>query len=441
MGSFAFSLIPGRDASRIYEMWLAAFVITIVALVAAVSWGLYLRVDRSRLADERERSDRLVNSLREKNHELDKQLTQTRTQLGGIDEKFKSLASEALKQSNEQFLQLARKTFDVEQKQATSELEKRKQAIDMLLKPLREVLEQQQRSVQEAEQKRRQAYGSLSQQLTSMLEDQRLLRRQTSDLTHALRRSDVRGRWGELSLKRIAEMAGMVPHCDFAEQVTIWKGDERLRPDMVVRLPSDRSIVIDAKAPMAAYLEGLEANDPEQRRQCMVKHLAHVDSRVRELSSKNYADHLERSADFVVLFIPGDSFLVPAVELRPDLLEFAMSQGVVIATPTTLVSLLKIIELGWREEKIAENARRISDLGQELHERIATATGHVDRLGANLSKAVQSYNQFVGSFETRVVSTARKFKELGADSGKKLPEEGGLEPIEVVSRQLKRTDA
>jgi len=424
MGSFAFSLIPGRDASRIYEMWLAAFVITIVALVAAVSWGLYLRMDRSRLADERERSDRLVNSLREKNHELDKQLTQARTRLGGIDEKFKSLASEALKQSNEQFLQLARKTFDVEQKQATSELEKRKQAIDMLLKPLREVLEQQQRSVQEAEQKRRQAYGSLSQQLTSMLEDQRLLRRQTSDLTHALRRSDVRGRWGELSLKRIAEM-----------------GDERLRPDMVVRLPSDRSIVIDAKAPMAAYLEGLEANDPEQRRQCMVKHLAHVVSRIRELSSKNYADHLERSADFVVLFIPGDSFLVPAVELRPDLLEFAMSQGVVIATPTTLVSLLKVIELGWREEKIAENARRISDLGQELHERIATATGHVDRLGSNLSKAVQSYNQFVGSFETRVVSTARKFKELGADSGKKLPEEGGLEPIEVVSRQLKRTDA
>ncbi len=211
----------------------------------------------------------------------------------------------------------------------------------------------------------------------------------------------------------------------------------RLRPDMLVKMPGERTIVIDAKTPFDAYINAIECDEDEQRERYLRQHVQQIETQVQSLAKKEYWTQFERTPDFVVMFIPGESFLQVAAQRKPDLLETAMNRGVVIATPTTLVSLLKVVALGWREQRIAENARRISDLGQELHERIATATGHVEKLGKNLESAVKSYNQFVGSLESRVLVSARKFKELGADSPKELPAEGAVEPIETTPREMR----
>lgn len=356
-------------------------------------------------------------------------------------ETFQSLAGQALKQASDQFLQLAAKTFDGEKKDAAAQLEQRKQAIDAMLKPIREALDKHAAVVTTVEKERKSDQGSLRQQITSMLESQKQLESETKNLANALRQTSVRGRWGELSLRRIAEMAGMVAHCDFDEQVTIWTGDERQRPDMVINLPSQRTIVVDAKAPMAAYLDALNAQNDGDRDRFFKQHLTNVESRISELAKKDYGQRLARAADFVVLFIPGDSFLSPAVQMKPDMIESALSRGVVIATPTTLISLLRVIELGWREQRIAENAQRIRDIGVDLHERIATVVEKIAEHGKHLQRSVSSYNALVGSYESRVMVSARKFKELGADSSKELPAEGELKQIEQQPRELRSTES
>jgi len=434
-------------------MWPTVSIIALALLAAAAGVCVWLFADRRALCAEKDRvagdlAQREsaiegyldeVECLRNSVNEKENQLTEQRAKLEGVDDKFKALANDVLQKSSEQFLQLAKKTFDGEQKDAAAQLEQRKQAIESLIKPIRESLDKHSKAVTDIEKDRKQDQGSLRQHLSSMIEVQRRLGDQTTALTTALKGSaTARGRWGEITLRRVVEMAGMSAYCDFDEQVTIWNGDDKLRPDMVVNLPSSRSIVIDAKAVGENYFQAMETDDPTQRKQLLVKHAGDLRSRVTELSRKSYAQSLSQAPDFVVLFVPGEAFLTAALDAESGLAESAMANGVVIATPAILISLLRVVEMGWRETRMAENARKISDLGKELHERISVATGHIDKLGLNLGRAVKSYNDFVGSFETRIVSSARKFKDLGADSAKELPADPAPQ-IEIVPREIKQS--
>lgn len=404
--------------------------------------GLWM--ERRRLAAALADADRARVKLSDENRELivrveraDANREAAERQFAQARDTFQSLAGDALKSANEQFLQLARQAFAGEQK----DIEQRKQAVEAMLKPIRETLEKHVAAVSELEKNREGAYQGLRQQIASMLESQRQLQSETQNLTGALRRSDVRGKWGEMTLRRLVELAGMVPHCDFDEQVSVRTIDGVQKPDMLVRLPAGRNLVIDAKTPMVAFLDAIQCDDDETRAECFRRHLDHIQQKVKDLASKRYQDQFERTPDFVILFIPGESFLQPAMHLAPDLIERAMNLGVVIATPTMLISLLKAVEMGWREERVAENAQRISDLGVELHERIATATGYVDNLGKHLDNAVKAYNQFVGSYETRVLVSARKFRDLSADSPKELPADGQLRQVDVSPRELRAPQA
>lgn len=426
-------------------MWPTLFTIAAagcVFLLCAAVWlwtqRQALRQQRDRTADDLTHANSQVDSLRQAYADLDKQHAEQRAKHEGLDDKFKALANDVLKQSSEQFLQLAKKTFDGEQKDAAAQLEQRKQAIESLIKPIRESLDKHSKAVADIEKDRKQDQGSLRQHLASMIDVQRRLGDQTTALTTALKGSaTARGRWGEITLRRVVEMAGMSAYCDFDEQVTIWNGEASLRPDMVVNLPSSRSIVIDAKAVGENYFQAMETDDPALRKQLLIKHASDLRSRVNELSRKSYAQSLSQAPDFVVLFVPGEAFLTAALDAESGLAESAMANGVVIATPAILISLLRVVEMGWRETRMAENARKISDLGKELHKRIAVATGHIDKLGSNLGRAVKAYNDFVGSFESRIVSSARKFKDLGADSPKELPADPAPQ-IEIIPREVKQ---
>ncbi len=352
-------------------------------------------------------------------------------------EAFKALAGDTLKSATDEFLKRAEQTFAGKQKDAATELDKRKLAIEALVKPVQEKLVEATRAIGEIEKSRKEAYGGLRQQIGAMVEDQKRLRDETANLVKALRRPEVRGQWGELQLRRVAELAGMARHCDFVEQsVADTTGGGGLRPDMVVQLPGGREIVVDAKTPITAFIDAAEATDDADRDTALQRHVRHIEDKVAELGSKRYQDHFQ-TADFVVLFIPGESFLYAAAQRKPDLIESAMNRNVVIATPTTLVSLLKVVALGWREEQLADNAKQIRDLGQELHKRVATLTQHLENLGKAVGKTVEHYNKFVGSFETQVVSQTRKFQELGADSPKELPAEGEITVVETVPRETK----
>jgi len=407
-----------------------------------------LAAERDRLADDLASRDQAIEgylqqieqhraALAERDralHEKDIQLTEFRGKLEGLDDKFKSLAQEVLNQTNERFFQLANEKFKGEQKTAAAALEQRKAAIEALLKPIRESLDKHAKAVTDIEKSREGAYHGLRQQLTSMLEDQKALRGETANLVKALRRPDVRGRWGEMQLRRVAELAGMIDHCDFTEQEALSGG---LRPDMVVHLPAQRQIVVDAKTPIDAYLSALEASDDTAREEQFTRYVRHVKDKVEELASKAYQAELPRPVDFVVLFIPGESFLQAALQRDAELLERAFNRGVVIATPSTLIALLKAVAAGWREQQVAENARHIADLGQELHKRLGTAIEHLGRLGNAIDSAVSQYNKLVGSIESSVLPQTRRFEDLGARSQKELPAPGEIKIIESAPRPLK----
>jgi DNA recombination protein RmuC len=352
---------------------------------------------------------------------------------------FQSLANQVLEKSNASFLQLATKTLEGDKKEAAAQLDQRKQAIESLVKPIKESLDKHQKAVGEIEKEREGAYRSLRENLSNMMQDQQQLRSETSNLVSALRKPEVRGKWGELQLRRVAELAGMIPHCDFTEQLTTSNSEDRsLRPDMVVHLPAGREIVVDSKATMQAYLDALEASDDETRDQHLDRHVQHIETQITNLAGKNYQNQFERSPDFVILFIPGEAFLEAALRRKPQLYEAAFKKDIILAAPSTLIALLKAVHLGWREERVAENAETIRQLGEDLHERIAVATGHIDKMGKSLEQTVKNYNQFVGSYESRVVSSARRFKELGADSSKELPAEGEINQVEIPVREIKQ---
>jgi DNA recombination protein RmuC len=347
-----------------------------------------------------------------------KVLEQSETQLRAA---FGALAGEALRANNEQFLHMARQVLGRDQAVAEGALKEREAAIAQLVLPLRASLERTEAQVEALERERRETFASLRAQIENLSGGQAQLSRETRNLVTALRRPEVRGRWGELTLRRLVELAGLTEHCDFTEQPTVAGEDGRLRPDLVVHMPEARDLVIDAKSPFEAYLAALEAPTEEERALALKRHASQVEARVRDLASKSYWSQFERSPEFAVLFLPGDQFLSAALAERPELLENALSQGVVITTPSTLIALLKTVAYGWRQSEVAHNAALIRDLGQELYRRLSTFDGHLARTGQRLAAAVEAYNAAVGSLERQVLPQARRFTELGVTADAPLP--------------------
>lgn len=345
---------------------------------------------------------------------------------------FDSLAGDSLRANSEMFLRLAREALSRDQAVAQNAMKERETAIAQLVEPLRVALEKTDAQVLAIERERRDAFSSLRTQIEGLAGGHAQLQRETRNLVTALRRPEVRGRWGELTLRRVVELAGMAEHCDFTEQVHVVGEEGALRPDMVVHMPESCEMVVDVKTPLDGYLEAIEAITDEARGLALKRHAQQVETRVRQLGSKNYWAQFEHSPEFVVLFLPGDQFLGAALAERPELLETALKQRVIIATPSTLIALLKTVAYGWRQSAVAQNAATIRQLGQDLYKRLTTFVGHVSTLGARLSKAVEAYNSAVGSLERQVLPQARRFPELGVTTDAPL---AALEPIDQLARQ------
>jgi len=346
---------------------------------------------------------------------------------------FESLATDTLRSNSELFLKLAREALGRDQAVAHSSLKERETAIAQLVEPIRTALQKTEAQVEALERERRDAFSVLRTQIEALATGQTLLQRETRNLVTALRRPEVRGRWGELTLRRLVELAGMSEHCDFTEQLSVDSDEGALRPDLVVHMPESRDLVVDVKTPLDAYLEALEAVTDEARATALKRHGQQLETRVRQLSTKNYWAQFEHSPEFVVLFLPGDQFLSAALAERPELLESALKQNVILATPSTLIALLKTIAYGWRQAAVAENAATIRALGQELYKRLGNFTAHVGRVGQRLGQAVEAYNSAVGSLERQVMPQARRFPELGVTSDAPLPQ---LDQIDLFPRQV-----
>jgi len=407
--------------------FLAAVIILILGLAigATIGW-LASRPGQSRLQAELEK-DRAVHAERLK------AFTDADTRLRDA---FQALSADALKSNNRTFLDLAETRLREARSEATSDIDARKKAIEDLLSPMAKTLEQVDREIKDSERRRVETGAQLMQKIASLDTAGQTLRDETRRLTDALKRPGVRGRWGELQLKRVVELAGMIEYCDFTEQRTIDAGEDegRIRPDVIVRLPGGKRIVIDAKAPLDAYLRALEAPDEEARQNLLLEHARQVRAHISQLSAKGYFEKIASTPEFVVMFLPGEMFFSAALEQDPSLIECGVEKRVIPASPTTLIALLRAVSYGWQQEAMEENARKISDLGKALYEAVRTLGSHFETLGSRLKSSLDAYNQAVGSLEGNVLIKARKFKELQAANGGE--EIKGLEPIDRVPRML-----
>jgi DNA recombination protein RmuC len=350
------------------------------------------------------------------------------------DAAFKALSSDALARNNQAFLDLARATLAQTQEAARGDLEKRQQAIGEVVAPVRSSLDRMDSRIQELEKARAGAYATLTEQVRSLAVTQSELRSETGKLVTALRTPSVRGRWGEIQLRRVVEMAGMIDHCDFFTQTSVDSEDGRLRPDMLVRLPAGKTIVVDAKTPLSGYLEALDAGDEQTRKARMADHARQVRAHMTALSRKSYWEQFDRAPEFAVLFLPGECFMSAALESDPSLIEAGVGQNIILATPTTLIALLRAVAYGWRQENLAENAAEISALGKELYKRLSDMADHWNKVGKGLERAVEAYNGAVGTFESRVMVSARKFAELkSAPLGVEIAE---MEPVDKNVRAV-----
>ena len=347
---------------------------------------------------------------------------------------FKALSSDALARNNQAFLDLARSTLAETEQASRGDLEMRQQAIFAMVAPVRASLEKVDSQIQELEKARSGAYAALHEQVRSLLETQAQLRAETGKLVTALRTPGVRGHWGEIQLRRVVEMAGMLDHCDFVTQATIGSDDVRIRPDLLVRLPAGKTIVVDAKTPLDAYLRAMEAGDEHSRKARFADHARQVRAQIAALGRKSYWEQFDHAPEFAVLFLPGECFFSAALESDPSLIEAGVDRNIILATPTTLIALLRAVAYGWRQEKLAQNAAEIGTLGKELFKRLSDMGDHWNRMGRSLDRAVEAYNAATGSLESRVMVTARKFAELKtAPLGVEIAE---LEPVEKNVRAV-----
>src|SRR5438132_2493192 len=354
-----------------------------------------------------------------------------------LSEKFKALSRDALKDNNQSFLELARATLEKFQQTAKGDLEQRQQAIDQLVKPLKDSLEKVDGKIGELEKARAGAYSELREQVRALATSHLQLQSETGNLVKALRTPHIRGRWGEIQLRRVVELAGMIQYCDFTEQETVTTEDSRIRPDLIVRLPGNRTIVVDAKVPFEAFYESISTTDEDVRRARLKDHARIVRTHINSLSKKSYWETVQPTPEFVLLFLPGENFYSAALENDPKLIEDGVNQGVIIATPTTLIALLKAVSYGWRQEQMAANAQEVSRLGKDLYDRLRIFTSYFADIGKGLDRARESYNKGVGSMEARVLVTARTFKERGAIAGEEIDT---LEPIDQTARALSLDD-
>lgn len=391
---------------------------TLRASRRAAELGAELAEAKARIASEEQQRVRTAELL-----------AQSEAQVRGAIEGASRLALDA---NSETFLKLAREVFGRDQAAASASLEAREVAIKQLLEPIRESLRKQEEQAQSIVREHRESAGRISGQIENLVKVQDLLQRETRNLSTALRRPEVRGRWGEITLRRVVELAGLSEHCDFTEQNQVTAERGVLRPDLLVRMPESRTIVVDAKTPLDAYMDAAEATDDETRRTALARHAMQVEQRVRELGQKSYWEQFEHSPEFAVLFLPGDQFLSAALAERPDLIESALKQRIIVTTPSTLMALLKVIAYGWRQNLVTENAREIRKLGEDLHKRLTTFVSHLQKVSRSLGNAVDSFNASVGSMERNVLPQARKFTELGVTS----ETVESVDPIEHSVRML-----
>ncbi len=344
---------------------------------------------------------------------------------------IESSSRAALDANSETFIKLANEIFGRNQQTATASLTAREEAIKQLVEPLKLALARQEERAQALERTHLESAGKLSGQIENLVKVQDLLQRETRNLSTALRRPEVRGRWGEITLRRVVELAGMSEHCDFAEQSQLATESGALRPDLVVHMPDDRRIVVDAKTPLDAYLAAIEAPDEAARDEALTRHARQVGDRVRELGRKSYWEQFEHSPEFAVLFLPGDQFLSGALAKNPELIEDALKQRIIVTTPSTLMALLKVIAYGWRQSRVTENAREIRKLGEDLHKRLGVFVGHLQKVGRSFGTAIDAFNSAVGSMERNVLPQARKFTELGATS------DAPIDPVDQLEKGVR----
>jgi DNA recombination protein RmuC len=389
-----------------------------IGILAGLAIGWLLAASRFGKQLQAEREPRVAAETRLE--EMGKQLTAQQSLLEAaraqLSDSFKALSSDALQANSQAFVERAKQT----------------------LEPLQEALKRYEEHVRALEQARRQDYGNLDANLKSLLAAEQQLQRETGNLVNALRRPQVRGRWGEMTLRRAAELAGMSQYCDFEEQEVLAGDGGRLRPDMIVRLPAGRQVVVDAKCSLEAYLSAVEAQDEATRKTCLGQHCRQLRDHMHALASKSYQDQFASGLDFVVMFVPGESFLAAAMDEDPKLLEDSLQRKVLIASPINLIALLHAVAYGWRQEQVTENAQKISELGRQVYERVRTFTGHLQDVGKQLDRALGSYNKAIASMESRVLPMARRFREYGAAGGDELAE---LEPVDTQARQLTAPEA
>ncbi len=420
--------------------WALIITSATLTIIALLLWRKNAQLQNER-GELREENIRLSTTLESERDQLEARLQQARGENGEqLQQLIQELSNSALKNNSESFLKLAQESLTRHHTQADGELKQRQQAIDALLQPIRSTLEKSEKQLREIEKERKEQYGALTHHLESITLTQQQLQQETRNLVQALRRPEVRGQWGELTLKRLAELAGMVEHADFIEQEQTSSEQGLLRPDMVIHLPDQRAIIVDAKTPLDAYISATEAGTDEERQQQLGRHARNVRKRVKELAAKSYWSQFEESPDFVVLFIPGDQFLSTALELDHSLLEDALREKVILATPTSLVALLRAVAFGWKQQEVARNAETIREVGVQLYDRFATFSTHLSKVGKSLSSGVDAFNKAVGSLERNVLPGARRFTEMGIHPNKELIEPSPVEKLTRTPKELEAPD-